>query len=193
MRAQSKTIVALVAASIAFSASPATADVAGPSTIISAGLLTDVTTGPTLAGAQLTGANQTVAGTAPSWTIIDARGTGAAWTLSLSATDFISAAGTTETTVRTIPIAGNLTITPGTITAGAGSDPAPTSAAMTVTAAATSQAVIASGGMAKGTYTLAPTFSMIIPANSYRSNNTVGTTSAGGHNAFISTITYTIQ
>lgn len=195
MRTKTKSVIILtaVALSVAAAATPALADNSSPSDVVSGGNLSVATTAPTLTAMTLGGANHAVTGTAATWTIVDARGTGAAWTVSLSATDFTSAAGGTETTVRTIPIAGNLTITPGVITAGSGSDTAPTTSAVTVAAAGTAQTLISSTGSAKGTYTLTPYFSMNIPANSYRSNNTTATTSAGGQNAYTSTITYTIQ
>jgi hypothetical protein len=200
MRTISKSALVLAAVTLltttslsANTASPARADNSSPSGVISGGTLSVATFAPTLSALILSGANQAVTGTAPTWTIVDARGTGAAWTLSFSATDFTSAAGVAESTVRTIPIANNLTITPGIIAAGVGSDGAPVTNAVTVTAAGASQSLIASVGAAKGTFTLVPFFSMNIPANSYRSNNKVSTTSAGGQNPFTSTITYTIQ
>ncbi|MGM7774519.1 hypothetical protein ACSVHC_00600 [Arthrobacter sp. KNU-44] len=63
----------------------------------------------------------TLNGTSTQTSTGTARGTGAAWTVSASAADFTSAAGTTETVVRTIS-APNLTITPGAVTAAAGAD-----------------------------------------------------------------------
>lgn len=127
-------------------------------------------------------------GTADIWTISNARGTDAAWSLSASATDFISAAGTVDTTARTLPIS-NLVITPGTVTAGAGSDKAPTTSAVTISGVA--QSLVFTTSLGKGTYTLAPTFALNVPANSYRSNysGAVGSTAVI---PYVSTITFTI-
>jgi hypothetical protein len=94
-----------------------------------------------------------------------------------------------ETTARTIPVS-NLTITPGTITPAAGADPADSIVAPAKTMLTTSQALISAPGANMGTYTLTPTFSLAIPANTYRSNYIIGT--SGEMNPYTSTITYTI-
>lgn len=158
---------------------------------VSGGSLAVSTSGATLSGVTLNGATRTDTGTATTaWSITDARGTGAAWTVSVSATVPTSAAGTVETTARTIPVAG-LTITPGTITAGTDADPATGITAPALALATTSQALVSAAGPNKGTYSLTPSFSLSIPANSYRSNwpGAVGT---GTLNPYTSTITYTI-
>lgn len=186
--------VALVAlgmcGALAMGASPAMADTT--TSVVSGGSLSVVTSAPTLSGVTLDGSNtQTATGTAPSaWTVTDSRGTGAAWTVSVSATDFTSAAGTVETTARTIT-AGHLTITPGAITPGTGSDPATNISANALAVSTSSQALISAAGPDKGSYTLTPTFSLAIPANAYRSNysGAVGSTAL---NPYTSTLTYTI-
>src|SRR5680860_1231062 len=136
---------------------------------------------------------QTATGTATSvWAVTDARGTGEAWDVSVTATVPTSAAGTAlgESTDRTIAV-GNLTITPGTITAAAGADSATNISAPALPMLTTPQPLISSTGSSKGTYNLTPTFSLDIPANAFRSNwpGVVGT---GTLNPYISTITYTI-
>lgn len=138
----------------------------------------------------LDGSNtQAATGSSTQWSITDARGTGAAWTLSVSATVPTSAAGSTELTARTLPV-GNLTITPGAITAGAGSDAATGITAPALTMLTTSQALVAAEATHKGTYTLTPSFSLAIPANAFRSNYAVG--SSGALNPYTTTVTYTI-
>lgn len=184
---------------LAAAVSPAMAADAGSSAVdssVTGGDLSATTAGATLSGVTLDGSNTQTA-TGPSttaWRIIDARGTGAAWALSASASDFTSAIGTgtdpVDTVVRTIA-ATNLTITPGTITASAGADTAPTTSAVVIEAADTAQALVSATGPAKGTYTLTPTFSLAIPANAFRSNYAT-TVVAGDLNPYISTITYTI-
>lgn len=169
--------------------SPAMADVVDST--ISGGALTSTTAGATLSGVTLDGTNtQAATGSSTQWSITDARGTGAAWTLSVSATVPTSAAGSVETTARTIPV-GNLTITPGTITAGAGADSATGITAPALTMLTTSQGLVAAAITHKGTYTLTPSFSLAIPANVFRSNyaGAVGSTAL---NPYATTVTYTI-
>lgn len=169
---------------------PASADT-GESTV-SGGDLTFTTFGATLTGVTLDGANQTATGTSSSaWSIKDARGTGAAWALSVTASTPTSAAGSVVTeTAKTLPV-GGLIITPGTITEGAGSDGPGNITADPGTMTGSSQVLVSATGTSKGTYSLTPTYSLSVPANAYRSNysGAVGTTPL---NPYISTITYTI-
>ena len=148
---------------------------------------------PTMSGVTLNGTSTKYSiGTSGDWTITDARGSGAGWSLSASATDFISAAGTVDLTPRTLPV-GNLTITPGIVTAGEGSDAAPTTSPVEMAKSAQSlvfSAPATSGG-SKGTYTLNPEFSLAIPANTYRSNWSAGVDTT--KNPYISTITFTLS
>jgi WxL domain surface cell wall-binding len=182
----------LVAAGIVASLGslPAQADTVGST--LSGGTLTSSTSAPTLSAVTLDGSNtQTSTGVAPTaWTVTDARGTGAAWTLSVSATDLTSAPGTVETTVRTIP-ASALTVTPGDVTAGSGSDPVDNITDPALVLSNTSQALVSASGPDKGTYTFTPSFSLAIPANAYRSNYT-GAVGSSDLNPYTSTLTYTI-
>ncbi|SDN59453.1 hypothetical protein SAMN05216368_106110 [Cryobacterium flavum] len=130
---------------------------------------------------------QSSTGTA-AWTITNARGTSTAWSLSASVVDFKSAAGSVDGDVRTLA-ATNLVITPGTITAGAGSDAAPTAAAVTMSNAG--QTLVRSTTLGKGTFTLTPTFSLTVPANTFRSNFS-GAIGDSPLNPYVSTITFTI-
>jgi len=108
--------------------------------------------------------------------------------LSASATDFVSVKGTIDTEDRTLP-ASNLVITPGTITAGTGSDAAPTVGAVTISNVA--QALVYTTTLGKGTFTLAPTFALNVPANTFRSNFS-GAIGNSLLNPYVSTITFTI-
>lgn len=104
-------------------------------------------------------------------------------------TPFTSAAGTVDTVERQLA-ADNLVITPGAVTAGDGSDTAPTAApAAPVTMSGTAQALVSSTS-AKGTFTLTPAFDLTVPANAFRSNyaGVYGKTV----NPYIATITFTI-
>lgn len=179
---------AAVALLLTVGVSPATADVVDST--ISGGALRSTTAGATLTGLTLNGTNtQVVSGSSTQWSLNDSRGTGAAWTLSVSATVPTSAAGSTETVARTIPV-GNLTITPGAIEASTGSDPAAGITAPALSMLTTSQALVAATATHKGIYTLTPSFSLAIPANAFRSNYAVG--SSGAQNPYATTITYTI-
>ena len=157
---------------------------------VDGGSLSKTTTGATMSDLTLDGSNtQTSNGTSSSeWELIDPRGTGAAWTLSATASAWTSAAGDVEAEARTIAV-GNLTIDPGAVTAGSGSDPVTNITADALVMDGTEQALVTSSGTNKGTYTLTPTFSLAIPANSFRSNHTVGT--EGALNPYTATVTYT--
>ena len=194
MRTTTRNKAALVAVvgGLALAAVPAAHADTVESTV-SGGSLAVTTAGATLSGVTLNGTNQTASGTASSaWSIKDARGTGAAWTVAVSATAPTSAAGTVETTARTLPVA-NVKVTTGTVTAGTGSDPTTNITGSTALAmSTTSQTLVASTGNSKGTYSLTPTFDLVVPANAYRSNysGTVGSTTL---NPYVSTLTYTIS
>ena len=175
---------------LAMGVTPAIADTTDST--VSGGDLTSTTSGATLTGVALNGTStQTATGTATSqWSVTDARGTGAAWAVSVTASVPTSAPGTVETVERTIDVS-NLTITPGPITAAAGADPVSTTlTAPALAMSGVSQPLISSTGENKGTYNVTPTFSLAIPANAYRSN--YATDTAGALNPYTSTVTYTI-
>lgn len=169
---------------------PAQADVINST--VSGGALTSTTSAPTLSSVTLNGTStQSSTGVVASpWSITDARGTGATWTLSVQATDLVSAAGTVDTIARTIPVTA-LTVTPGAITAGSGADPATNITAPAIALSTSQLALITAAGPDKGSYSLSPSFSLAIPANAYRSNysGAVGSTAV---NPYSSTLTYTI-
>jgi hypothetical protein len=160
---------------------------------VSGSNLTVTTSGATLSGVTLNGATQTTpsASSTSEWTITDARGTGAAWSVSVSATTPTSAAGSVELAARTIGVS-NLKLSTGTVTAGADSDSATGITGSTNLALSTSsQTLISATADHKGTYTLTPSYTLSVPANAYRSNwpGAVGT---GSLNPYSSTLTYTI-
>ncbi len=141
--------------------------------------------------ATLTGSNQTVNANADSaWESTDPRGTGAAWTVSVSSTGLVSAAGTVETTERTVDV-GNLVATVGTVTAGTDSDPATgLTKATDLALTGSDQTLLGSAGDHKGTYGYTPAFALTIPANAFRSNwsGEVGTSTL---NPYTATLTVT--
>lgn len=157
------------------------------------GALTLTSSPVVFANTALDGTNQTVtAQPLVPWNVVDARGTGAAWTATVSATDFISAAGSVETTQRTIP-ASNLKVSVGTPTAGLGSDPITNiTGASNLTLSNNAKTLISSTGTSKGLYTFTPTFSLTIPANSFRPNY-AGSIATSSVNAYVSTLTLTIS
>ncbi|KIL40124.1 hypothetical protein SD70_15725 [Gordoniibacillus kamchatkensis] len=148
----------------------------------------------TLTSTTLNGENQTVSGSAGSvWTVKDPRGTGTGWSLTVSATDLVSGAGTVETTPRTIALGqAGMSISSGTITKETGSDPENTLVSNTVTLTSSNQTFISSPGNNKGKYTFTPTIQFTLPANAYRSNYS-GTVGSSPLNPYVSTLTVTIS
>ncbi|MDJ0349784.1 hypothetical protein [Cryobacterium sp. PH29-G1] len=134
--------------------------------------------------------SQASVGRPAEWTITNARGSSAAWSLSVSATDFVSAPGTLDTMSRTVA-AENLTITPGIVSArtSEGADAAPTTDPVIVSARP--QSLVWTDTLGKGTFTLTPEFSLSVPANAYRSNFS-GAIDGSAVNPFVSTLTFTI-
>lgn len=183
-------VAAASAALIGSVALPASADTINST--VSGSTLTATTSGATLSGVTLngTGTQTATAAASSAWSITDARGTGAAWTLSASATAPTSAAGSAELVERTLPV-GNLKINPGTVTAGSGADPASNITGPLLSLTGSAQALVSASGTSKGTYSLTPTYSLDIPANAYRSNYS-GTVNDSPLNPYTSTITYTI-
>ena len=156
------------------------------------GTLTASTGGASLSAVVLNGTStQYATGTGPQWTIIDERGTGAAWTLTVTATAATSAPGTTEVVARTLPI-DSLVIDPGLITVGAkGSNPERiVGAAVTVSGAP--QTLLSTVGPNGGTYLLTPSFSLAVPPNAFRPNFS-GAINASPVNPYVTTLTLTIS
>jgi hypothetical protein len=185
-----------LALGLALAAAAVLPTAAGAETVtspLSAGLLS-LTSAPIAFGSvAVTGADQTIDSIPGSaWGVGDARGTGAAWTGTISATDLTSAAGSVETVARTIPV-GALSVTAGAATAGTNSDPTTNiSGATGMALTASAQTLIASTGASKGSYTFVPSYSLVIPAAAFRSNYTaaVGSTALI---PYVSTLTLTIS
>lgn len=185
------TLVGLTALPAHADSTPASAPQTTPvtATVIGGGLSASVT-GP--ASALSVALNGTTAQIATSssvspWTIVDARGTGAPWGISVSGTDFISAAGDTETVQRVMPISA-LSITPGSVTATSGSTVVPTGSVLALTN--TPQVLVTAAADAKGSFSLEPKYTLTVPGSAYRSNYTSGT--SGAMNAYTTTLTFTI-
>jgi hypothetical protein len=139
---------------------------------VSAGALSVTTPDFQPAGVTLDGTAQSVATTpAVAWSAVDARGTGAAWTVTASATDLVS----TGAPNRVIPSA-NLALTTGTVTASAGADAATgitgaTAGVFTAPTGAgqTNVALLSAPAGPRGAYTFTPTLGITIPATAQAS------------------------
>ncbi|MDJ0378836.1 hypothetical protein [Cryobacterium sp. PH31-L1] len=188
------TSLALAIGLVALLSPTANADTASDtaSVAILGGALTAVVSAPTqMTPVVLDGRlSQASVGRSAEWTVTNGRGSSAAWCLSVSATDFVSAAGTFDTLERTLP-AKNLTITPGIVTAGTseGADAAPTTEPVSVSNQP--QALVWTSTLGKGSFTLTPEFSLSIPPNAYRSNFS-GAVDGSAVNPFVSVLTFTI-
>jgi hypothetical protein len=184
-------VVATVCAGVLlFGAAPGFAQTA--SVTVAGAALSLTTSSFSFSNATLTGANQSSSASASSaWTSIDPRGTGASWAITVTGVNLTSAAGTIETTARTIGV-GNLTLSTGSITAGTGSDAATGITGSTNLALTTSaQTLVSATADHKGTYTFTPSMGLTVPANAYRSNysTVVGSSSL---NAYSGTLTVTL-
>lgn len=140
----------------------------------------------------LSGTTQSVSGTAGSeWVAQDARGTGNGWSVTVAASgNLTSAAGVVETTARTLPI-GNLAMTPGSATAKPGSDPATNISTTAVTLSTSAQTFVTCSSLCKGRYGFTPSFTLVVPANAFRSNY-AGAVDASALNPYTATLTFTI-
>lgn len=162
------------------------------SVTLTAGTLTISTQPFAFANTAVTGAAQNITATpGTAWNVTDARGTGAAWTATISSTVLTSAAGSVETTARTIAV-GQMSMVDNAVTAGTGADATTNITATGVTLSGSAQTFVASSGTNKGSYTFSPTMTLAIPANAYRSNYS-GTVGSSGLNAYTATLTISIS
>jgi hypothetical protein len=160
----------LTSAALAGGAAAATSDA---EITVSAGALSVTTPDFQPAGATLDGTAQTVNVTpALPWSAIDARGTGAAWSVVASASDLVSA-GTPN---RVIP-AANLAVTTGSVTPAPGADPSTgmtgaTGGTFTVPTGPgqTNVALLSAPAGHRGAYAFTPTLGITIPANAQASH-----------------------
>ncbi len=184
-------VVGVAALMVTAAVSPVMADTTVGSSI-TGGTLTQTSAAPSMSGLTLDGTTLTSTGTSAAWTVVDARGSGAVWTVSVSASLPTSAVGTGDgnTTARTLP-AGKMTITTGAVTAGTDSDSAAGITGSTaLVLSTTAQAVLTATADHKGSYSQVPTFNVTYPANAYKSNFVTG--SSGDLVPYVSTITVTI-
>ncbi|WP_104082912.1 ice-binding family protein [Cryobacterium sp. Y11] len=156
------------------------------------GTLTASTGGAPLSEVVLNGTStQYATGSGTQWSVIDDRGTGAAWTLTVTATAATSAAGTVELVARSLPV-GSLVIDPGPITLGPNGVNPELIVGPALTMSGAPQTLLSSVGSNTGTYLLTPTFSLAIPSNAFRPNY-AGDINASPLNPYVSTLTFTIS
>jgi hypothetical protein len=177
-------------AAVALATTPAFAD--NVQATITGGALSVTTAGATLSGVTLNGTSQVASGDASApWSISDNRGSGAGWTVAVTATTPTSIAGSSDLVARTLPVA-NLSMSTGTIVAGTGSDAITNiTGATDLPMSVTAQTLVSSSGTNKGSYALTPSFELAVPANAYRSNF-VGAVGSTAVIPYVSTLTYTI-
>ncbi|MBC7517688.1 MAG: DUF3494 domain-containing protein [Microbacteriaceae bacterium] len=156
------------------------------------GTLTATSDSVTLTGVLLNGTStQYSTGQSKGWSIADLRDSGAGWTMSVSATDLVSAGGSVESVARVLPPA-NLEIDPGTITSSSGADTTANLTSTSLMMSGASQSMVASSGSSRGTYAFNPTFRLSIPAEAFRSNFS-GEINASPLNPYITVLTVTIS
>ena len=149
----------------------------GTTVVNGAGSVTETVTAPTIPTVTLAGVDQTINYTLPT-TVVDATGTGNGWNLTLTSTAFTTGGNsphTLATDASTITNVASSCVTPesGTITCTN-----PTNAIsypLTVPAAASAPAPVkffnAAADSGLGKFTITPTISIAIPANTYASDS----------------------
>jgi hypothetical protein len=174
------------------STTPTATTQATASTTVKGGYLSETTDNTiTLTETTLDGKNVQISTGTTNWSFTDARGTGATWALTVDATDFTSTteASSQDTHARTIAV-GNLSLVCSSLgTVRSGSDYVAPTCSPTTLSKAGPQTVITAVADKKGTYTFAPTFTLQIPVNAYRSNYKSDMSTLI---PYVSTVTYTL-
>lgn len=166
-----------------------TNNVASP--VAEAGTLSMTSTETTLTAIVLNGTGtQSSTGTSEGWSVSDQRGSGGNWVLTVSATDLVSAAGTVDTTARSIG-AGSVSVTPGEVTALDGSAPPGALLSYPIVLGAEPQVLLRAPGLGQGTYLFSPSFVLTVPAAAFRSNFS-GALNSSPLNPYVTVLTITI-
>jgi hypothetical protein len=144
---------------------------AQPIGLLAAGSLTETASGSPAFAVTLNGTNQTKTSTALTLSAADTRGTGAGWNVTITSTTFKAGAHTLSTSATAVT--GVAFSCPG------GGCTNPTNAIaypLTVPAGAVAPAAVklfdAKAATGLGTFTLTPTFSIAVPANTYTGSYT---------------------
>ncbi len=162
-------LLALVTSTAAFADSTP-----GTTVVNGAGSVTEAITAPTIAPVTLTGVDQTVNYTLP-LTVVDATGTGNGWNLTITSTTFTTGGGSPHTlpadaskiqSVAAACVSGSTCTDPGN---NAVSYPLDLPAASSAPSAVKFFSADAATGLGK--FTITPTISIAIPANTYASSS----------------------
>jgi hypothetical protein len=186
-----KIAIAALAATALLPVMPGVANAETATVTLTGGTLALSTAPFAFTNTAVTGAAQNITATAANWTVSDARGTGAAWTATISSTALTSAAGSVENSARTIAV-GQMSMVNNAVTASSGSDATTNITSTPVTLTGSNQTFVASSGTNKGSYTFAPTLTLAVPANAYRSNY-AGVVGGSALNPYTATLTLTIS
>jgi hypothetical protein len=166
------TFVGIGLAALILASAAVAGTVTATATVTGAGALSLVNGATASISDTLDGSDQTVSYSVP-LTVIDARGTGAGWNLTLTSTTFNNGAGqtlaTNASTVASVAMACN---SGGTCTNPTNAITYP----VTVPAAATAPAAVkvfnAAANTGMGRFTVTPTINVAIPGNSYAGSYT---------------------
>ena len=145
---------------------------ADASIVISGSPLSVTTQAIACTPAALSGAATTVSCTTSAWTFKDPTGTGAGSHLNISASDFTNAGG------KTIPVSGfRLTLADAAIVVVSGNTKPTSSMSIATALSASAQTLISAAvNMGMGTYSLTPTFTLDLPADTYAGTYTATVT-----------------
>lgn len=156
------------------------------------GTITATSSPTTLSDVTIDGiSNQVAKGSSDGWSVADYRGSGAAWSLTIAATDFLSQPGSIDTVTRMLP-ASALSMQAGPVTATSGSDPIDGVVATALILSSSPQSLLSSAGPNRGTYLFSPTFMLVVPPTAYRSNFS-GEFNHSPLNPYVTTISITIS
>lgn len=149
------------------------------SVTITGGSLSESIGDVTFSGVALDGTDQIATSSSNSWTATDARGTGLGWNLTILGTDFQDGTGTPYTIdIDAADQKFQIQLLDANIGVTAGNTK-PTSAVTSLTDVPTVTAlkfVTAAVDTGMGTYTLAPNFSLMLPAETYVGTGTYNST-----------------
>jgi hypothetical protein len=173
---------ALVASLVTFGGGAAAFADGSPTVVLTGGSLTITSPVPgNFSGVTLNGTAQTSTAAVPTFSAVDARGTGVGWNITVGATQFCEqlTGSTCAASPKLIPVA-SLNLSAPTVSAGTGSGAVPTMTALTGFDGSSAKLASAASANGMGTYNFGTsTLTLSIPANTYA-------------RTYVSTVTYTI-
>jgi hypothetical protein len=154
-----------------------------PTVVLTGGTLTITSPVPgNFSGVTLNGTAQSSTSSVPTFSAVDARGTGVGWNITVGATQFceqLSGSTCVASSPKTVPT-GSLNLSAPSVSAGTGSGTVPTMTALTGFDGSSAKLASAAVANGMGTYNFGTsTLTLAIPANTYAKT-------------YVSTITYTI-